>query len=61
MITSIFRNNFNADQINNLTENEWKMIISTAVDFATDVCLSYDNYISLAFASRYLSASSDQI
>jgi fructokinase len=61
MITSIFRNNFNADQIDNLTENEWKMIISTAVDFATNVCLSYDNYISLAFASRYFSASSDQI
>ena len=61
MITSIFRNNFNADQIDNLTENEWKMIISTAVDFATDVCLSYDNSISRAFASKYLSASSDQI
>ena len=61
IITSIFRNNITPDQLKNLKEKEWSEIISLAVDFATDVCLSYDNYISRAFASRYFSASSDQI
>jgi fructokinase len=61
MITSIFRSNITPDQLINLKEKEWSEIISMAVDFSTDVCLSYDNYISRAFASRYFSASSDQI
>jgi Sugar kinases, ribokinase family len=61
MITSIFKNKITSEQLGNLKEKEWSEIISLAVDFATDVCLSYDNYISRAFASRYLSASSDQI
>ena len=61
MITSIYNNKITSEQLKNLKEKEWSEIISLAVDFATDVCLSYDNYISCAFASRYLSASSDQI
>jgi fructokinase len=61
IITSIYRNKIAPDQIRNLKENEWSEIISLAVDFATDVCLSYENYISRAFASRYFSASSDQM
>jgi fructokinase len=61
MITSIYKNKITSEQLGNLKEKEWSEIISLAVDFATDVCLSYDNYISRAFASRYLSASSDQI
>lgn len=61
MITSIYQKNIQADQLSGLTEKKWSEIITTAVDFATDVCLSYENYISLAFASKYFSASSDQI
>jgi fructokinase len=52
MITSIYKNNFYADQMESLTEKEWKIIISTAVDFATEVCMSYENYISMEFARR---------
>lgn len=61
MITSIYKNKITSEQLGNLKEKEWSEIISLAVGFATDVCLSYDNYISRAFASRYFSASSDQI
>lgn len=60
-IASIYKMNIGAETIRTLQEESWKKIIGVAVDFATDVCLSYDNYISLAFASRYFSASSDQI
>jgi fructokinase len=33
-------------------EKEWSKIITSAVDFATHVCLSYENYISEEFATR---------
>lgn len=52
MITSIYRNNIKADQLEYLTEAEWSDIITTAVNFATHVCMSYDNYISVKFADQ---------
>jgi fructokinase len=54
MITSIYRNNIHRDHIENLTEAEWFKIIRPAVEFATHVCLSYENYISSEFAEKYL-------
>lgn len=50
MLTAIYRNNYKREQLENLGEKEWKKIISSAVDFATHVCLSYENYISKEFA-----------
>ncbi len=52
MITSIYQNDIRADQLGNLTEKEWEKVISTAVEFATNVCLSYENYISEKFANE---------
>lgn len=52
MITSIYYNNIKADQLEYLTDAEWSDIITTAVNFATHVCLSYDNYISVEFADQ---------
>jgi len=52
MITAICRNNIKRDQLEKLTEKDWSRIISTAVDFATQVCLSYENYISSEFAKN---------
>ncbi len=50
MLTSIYRNNITRDQLATIGEKEWKIIIGTAVEFATHVCLSYENYISEEFA-----------
>ncbi|MBK9390062.1 MAG: hypothetical protein IPN68_07685 [Bacteroidetes bacterium] len=50
ILTSIYRNNITRDQLATIGSNEWKIIIETAVDFATHVCLSYENYISAEFA-----------
>jgi fructokinase len=55
MITSIYKKHFTSEQLGNLKEKEWSEIISLAVDFATDVCLSYENYISREFANRFRS------
>jgi fructokinase len=52
MITAIYKNNFKKEQLENLGEKEWTKIISSAVDFATHVCLSYENYISEEFAKE---------
>lgn len=52
MITSIYRNNIKKVQLEKLTEHEWLKVITTAVAFATHVCLSYENYISPEFAKE---------
>jgi fructokinase len=57
LIASFFRKGVKAAGLSKLDRKEWEDVISTAIDFASNVCLSYDNYIDLAFASRYRSAS----
>ena len=54
IITSLYDRGIMAEQIRELTETEWEEIISVAVNFATDVCLSYNNYISELFANEYI-------
>ena len=46
-----------ARDLKDLGDGSWKNAITTAIEFASNVCLSYDNYIDLAFASKYRSAS----
>ena len=52
MITAIYKNNYTREQLVNLGQKEWERIISSGVDFATHVCLSYENYISDEFAEE---------
>ena len=52
MITAIYNHKIKAIQLENLSEKEWTEIISTAVSFASHVCMSYDNYISTEFADK---------
>jgi fructokinase len=52
MLTSIYSNKITRDQLEKLGEKEWSKIITSAVDFATHVCMSYENYISDEFAAR---------
>lgn len=61
MITAIYKNNIFREELEQMGEEKWLKVVSTGIDFATDVCLSYENYIGLALAKRYFSASSDQI
>jgi fructokinase len=53
MLTSIYRNNIKKDDLTELGEKEWSEIIGMAVEFATHVCMSYENYISEEFALAY--------
>ncbi|HEX2921798.1 MAG TPA: PfkB family carbohydrate kinase [Bacteroidales bacterium] len=59
MITSFYRNKIEKNDLQKLGQKEWSEIIGTAVAFATHVCLSYENYVSVEFAmaqgnSKYL-------
>ncbi len=56
LIASFYRGGFKAKDISSLGMKEWEKIVSTAVDFASNVCMSFDNYIDTEFASRYRSA-----
>lgn len=55
MITSIYQKKIQPEHLSYLTEREWSEIIVTAVDFATEVCLSYENYVSREFAAQFKS------
>jgi fructokinase len=61
IIASLFKGNYKIEEILKLDKDQWEMIVGTGVEFASNVCLSYDNYIDLAFASRYLSATEFQM
>ncbi len=50
---SLYKNEITYKKLNNLEEAEWAKIINTAIEFATHVCMSYDNYISKDFAKSY--------
>ncbi len=54
IISSLYQKNILAEQLGSLAEQDWRKIISVAVDFATEVCLSYDNYISQSFADKFI-------
>jgi fructokinase len=53
LVYSIYKNRITYKDIGELDSEIWSRIIETAVDFATHVCTSYDNYISIDFAQRY--------
>jgi fructokinase len=61
MVTAIYNNGINREDLSKVGEEQWRKIVSSGVEFATEVCLSYENYIGSAFASKYFSASSDHI
>ncbi|HKK40977.1 MAG TPA: carbohydrate kinase [Bacteroidales bacterium] len=54
MLTSIYRLGIKNKQLEQMGDKEWSKIIGTAVDFATHVCMSYENYISEEFAKKLI-------
>ena len=52
MIAAIYKNEIAKDQLAKMGEKEWSKVISMGVDFASDVCMSYENYISEEFVEK---------
>jgi fructokinase len=53
VVYTLYKLGIRYDDLNHLDETTWAEITGTAVDFATQVCLCYDNYISREFAESY--------
>lgn len=53
MVAAIYRNEITIDELPEMGVKKWEKVISTGIDFASEVCMSYDNYISAVFAARY--------
>jgi fructokinase len=50
MIYSIIKEEIKLKDLHQLPAEKWAAMIKTATEFATNVCMSYDNYISEEFA-----------
>jgi fructokinase len=53
VVFSLYKYKIGHKELEHLNEEMWKTIVGNAVDFATHVCLNYDNYISVEFAEGY--------
>lgn len=54
IIYSLFKKGIKTDQLENLSSEDWRGIGEKSISFAQEVCLSYDNYISVEFAKSIL-------
>jgi len=53
IVFSFLKHKISYKNLHHLTAEQWVPIITTAVEFATHVCMSYDNYISKEFAGEF--------
>lgn len=54
MIAALFSMGTTRDELNSMDDDRWEKVITSGIDFATDVCLSFDNYISQSFKKGYM-------
>jgi fructokinase len=52
MMAAIYLNQITSGRLDKMGKEDWSKVISMGVEFATNVCLSYENYISLEFAEE---------
>ncbi len=53
LLYSIWKNKYKREQIKSLNRSQWEGLISTAIQFSREVCLSYDNYLPIEYANHY--------
>ncbi len=54
IIYAMLRDNVHKEKVQNLTQQQWGKIVETAVDLATEVCLTWENYVSVEFARNWV-------
>ncbi len=52
MMAAIYLKGISGDELERMGADRWSEVITMGVDFATEVCMSYENYISDKFASE---------
>jgi len=53
MVAAIYNNGIISEDLSKIGEEQWRRIVSSGVEFASEVCLSYENYISKEFAAKF--------
>jgi fructokinase len=53
VLYALIANNVKRNDIKNMHEETWDIIIHTAIEFATETCRSLENYIPVDFAQKY--------
>jgi fructokinase len=56
MMAALYLNKITSDQLDTMGEDKWSKVVTMGVDFASNVCMSYENYISLEFAKDLTSS-----
>jgi len=54
IIYAMIRDKISKDMLPDLSREQWGRVVNTGIDFATEVCLSWDNYISKEFARDFV-------
>jgi fructokinase len=54
IICAMLRDNIRKEMLQDLTQEQWGRVIETGVDFATEVCMKWENYISMEFVGNYV-------
>jgi len=52
-IYGLLKYDIHRSELNDLSREEWGKVIRCGIDFSTDVCMSYNNYVSPSFAESY--------
>ncbi|MEA3462370.1 MAG: carbohydrate kinase [Bacteroidota bacterium] len=53
LLYGIWKEGYQRGKIKSLDQEQWEGLISTAIRFAGEVCLSYDNYLPLEYANKF--------
>ena len=53
MIAAIYTNKIKLTDLSVMGEDKWKKVVSSGIEFASNVCMSWENYISEDFAAKY--------
>jgi Sugar kinases, ribokinase family len=52
-IYGLIKYNIGYNDLSSINQEKWRKIISCGIDFSTEVCQYYSNYLSLEFAEKY--------
>lgn len=52
LLYGIWRNGYKKKEIPELNKSQWEGLISTAIRFSREVCLSYDNYLPMEYVQK---------
>ena len=53
LIYALLKYDIHREDIAHLDNTTWNKLVQTGIDFSTEVCMSFDNYVSIDFASTY--------